>query len=381
MRKRHPRVLLALGWYEHRLHQGIAKYALEVGWHLCADVTKEKIIPWGWEGDGILAWLGADEDLARFVVEAKLPTVDFSCRRLELPFPRVVIDDKASAQLVAEHFLVRGFNHFMYYSAQNNWAFERHGEAFVEILRQTGRDCAWIRWHQSPAFTTGKMQWKDKRRWLASELKKAPKPLALFAATDDHALEVIEVCESIGVSVPEEVSVVGMDDSLPAVDAMGTPISSVDQNFTTLGYRGAELLGRLMHGKASPPEPVLIPPTGLIARKSSELLAVNHPGLVRCLRYLWTNYSKPIGVDDLARVAGMSRSGLHQAFIDKIGRPPGNELHRVRLENAKKLLTQSHLKLEEIAEKCGYQSANSFWVAFRQATGMSPKQYQKQFCI
>jgi len=381
MHKKHPRVLLALGWYEHRLHQGIAKYALEVGWHLCADVTKEKIIPWGWEGDGILAWLGVDEDLARFVVEAKLPTVDFSCRRLELPFPRVVIDDKASAQLVAEHFLVRGFNHFMYYSAQNNWAFEKHGEAFVELLRRTGHDCAWIRWHQSPAFTTGKMQWKDKRRWLASELKKAPKPLALFAATDDHALEVIEVCESIGLSVPEEVSVVGMDDSLPAVDAMGTPISSVDQNFTTLGYRGAELLGRLMHGKASPPEPILIPPTGLIARKSSELLAVNHPGLARCLRYLWTNYSKPIGVDDLARVAAMSRSGLHQAFINKIGRPPGSELHRVRLENAKKLLTQSHLKLEEIAEKCGYQSANSFWVAFRHATGMSPKQYQKRFCI
>jgi LacI family transcriptional regulator len=111
------------------------------------------------------------------------------------------------------------------------------------------------------------------------------------------------------------------------------------------------------------------------------LLAVNHPGLARCLRYLWTNYSKPIGVDDLARVAAMSRSGLHQAFIDKIGRPPGSELHRVRLENAKRMLTQSKMKLEEIAEMCGYQSANSFWVAFRQATGMSPKQYQKQFCI
>ena len=381
MPKQHPRVLLALGWYEHRLHQGIAKYALEAGWHLCADVTKEKIIPWGWEGDGILAWLGADEGLARFVVEAKLPTVDFSCRRLELPFSRVLIDDDASARLVAEHFLVRGFNHFMYYSAQNNWAFDRHGEAFVEILRQAGRNCAWIRWHQSPAFTTGHTQWKDKRRWLASELKKTPKPLALFAATDDHALEVVEVCESIGVSVPEEVSVVGMDDSLPAVEAMSTPISSVDQNFTTLGYRGAELLGRLMHGKAPPPKPIRVPPTGLIARKSSDLLAVNHPGLARSLRYLWTNYSKPIGVDDLARVSGMSRSGLHQAFIDIIGRPPGSELHRVRLENAKKMLTQSKMKLEEIAERCGYQSGNSFWVAFRQATGMSPKQYQKQFCV
>jgi LacI family transcriptional regulator len=378
---RNPRVLLALGWYEQRLHLGIVKYALEAGWHLCADVTKEKVIPWGWQGDGILAWLGASEDLVRFVVESKLPTVDFSRRHLELPFPRVLIDDSASVRLIAEHFLVHGFQKFMYYSAEANWAFEQHGEAFREVLRQSGRECSWIRWHKSPAFSTGHTQWKDKRRWLASELKKAPRPLALFAATDDHALEVIEVCEEIGICVPEEVSVVGMDNSLLAVEAMSTPVSSVDQNFTTLGYRGAELLDQLMHGKPAPKEPFYIPPTGLIARKSSDLLAINHPGLARGLRYLWSNYQKPIGVDDLARVAGMSRSALHRAFIERLGRSPGAELHRVRIESAKKLLAQSKLKLEEIAELSGYQSANSFWVAFRKSTGFSPKQYQKRFCV
>ncbi len=381
MHKTKFRVLLALGWYEQRLHLGIVKYALEAGWHLCADVTKEKMIPWGWEGDGILAWLGASEDLLKFVVESKLPTVDFSRRHVELPFARVLIDDAASVRLVADHFLVRGFRNFMYYSAQDNWAFENHGEMFVGTLKERGYDCRWIRWHKSQSYTTGHSQWRDKRRWLSLELKKAPKPLALFAATDDHALEVVEVCESAGLSVPEEVSVVGMDNSLLAVDAMSTPISSVDQNFTTLGYRGAELLDHLMHGKQPPAKPVYIPPTGLFVRKSSDLLAINHPGIARSLRYLWENYHKPIGVADLAKVAGMSRSGLHQAFIDHIGRSPGGELHRVRIENAKKLLSQSKMKLDEIAEMSGYQSGNSFWVAFRQATGMTPKQYQKRFQI
>ena len=196
-------MLLALGWYEQRVHQGIAEYALKAGWHLCADVTKEKVIPWGWEGDGILAWLESGDDLTKFVVEAKLPTVDFSYRRPELRFPACWCDHSAAAKLVAEHFLVRGFNHFMYYSAQDNWAFEENGRAFVGILKQAGHDCAWIRWHKSPAFTTGHLQWRDKRRWLAAQLKNAPKPLALFAATDDHALEIIEVCETIGLAVPE----------------------------------------------------------------------------------------------------------------------------------------------------------------------------------
>ena len=216
---------------------------------------------------------------------------------------------------------------------------------------------------------------------VSQRVKKAPKPLALFAATDDHALEVVEVCEAIGLSVPEQVGVVGMDNSLMAVDAMATPISSVDQNFSTLGYRGAELLNQLIRGRASPAKPILIPPSGLIARKSSDLLAVNHPGLARCLRYIWENYQKPINMDDLAKIAGLSRAGLFKAFVKKMGRPPGSEIHRVRMEQAKRLLTQSQMKIDEIAELSGYQSANSCWIAFKQSTGMSPRQYQKQFCI
>ena len=80
-------------------------------------------------------------------------------------------------------------------------------------------------------------------------------------------------------------------------------------------------------------------------------------------------------------MAAMSRSGLHHAFLERIGRPPGKELHRARIERAKKLLTQSYAKLEEIAEKSGYQSINSFSVAFKESTGLSPKQFQKRFCL
>ena len=58
MTRNQKRVLIALGWYDYRLHRGIEKFAQEHGWHLSANLTREKVIPWGWEGDGILAWLG-----------------------------------------------------------------------------------------------------------------------------------------------------------------------------------------------------------------------------------------------------------------------------------------------------------------------------------
>jgi LacI family transcriptional regulator len=381
MRKSRKRILLAMGWYDYRLHAGIAKYALEHDWHLCPDTTKEKVIPWGWEGDGILAWLGRGDDLADFVTQARKPTVDFSYRRPHLHYPRVLVDHAAVARLVAEHFLSRGHRHFAYYSDVNNWAFEENGRGFLAALQEAGHTGEWICWHRSPHFTDGHLQWKRKRDWLAAALKRVPKPLGLFAATDDHAVEALEICENLGLSVPEEVSIVGTDNSQLAVDAMHTPISSVDTNLELVGYRGAALLDQLMHQKkpARTPEPLRIAPAGLIARKSSDLLAIGHPGVARALRFLLDHCHEAIGVDDLAKAAAMSRRGLHQAFLHEIGRPPGAELQRIRLERAKQQLVASDEKLEAIGESCGYQSANSFWFAFKNATGLSPKQYREKF--
>jgi LacI family transcriptional regulator len=122
MRPNQKRVLIALGWYDYRLHRGIEKFAQEHHWHVSANPTREKIIPWGWEGDGILAWLGAGDDLAEFVVQARKPTVDFSFRRPQLKFPRVLEDHEHAAQLVVEHFLTRGFHNFLFYSDTDNWS-------------------------------------------------------------------------------------------------------------------------------------------------------------------------------------------------------------------------------------------------------------------
>jgi len=377
MPKNQKRVLLALGWYDYRVHQGIEKYAQEHGWNLYADFAREKVIPWGWEGDGILAWLGAGDDLAEFVKVCHKPTVDFSLRRAQIKYARVLEDHEHAARLAADHFLTRGFSNFMFYSDADNWSYEERGLGFLKALEKTGHACTWLRWRQSPAFSAGRGEWKRKRKWLAAQMKKAAKPLAVFAANDQQALDVLESCASIGVAVPEEVAIVGTENYLLAPDAMQTPISSVDTNLEVLGYRGAELLDRMMAGQPAPRQPIRVPAVGVLARRSSDILTIQHQGVAKSLRYIWEHGHEPICIKDLVGISGMSRRGMHKAFLEHLKRTPGQELQRIRIERAKKLLAETNHKIEPLARLCGYQSINSFCVAFKRATGMSAKTYRE----
>jgi LacI family transcriptional regulator len=150
-------VLVALGWYDHRLLQGIAAYATQHRWHLAAhSIIHEKVIPWGWEGDGVLAWLAAGDDLAHFVASVKKPTVDFSLRRPHSPFARVVQDHAKTGHLVAEHFLSRGLRHFRFYSDSENWSQVERGESFMEAIAAAGEQCEWLRWREASTMVPGK---------------------------------------------------------------------------------------------------------------------------------------------------------------------------------------------------------------------------------
>jgi LacI family transcriptional regulator len=299
-------------------------------------------------------------------------------RRPGLGFPHVLLDNAAAARLAADEFLARGFTCFLFYSERENWTFDERGTAFVQAVGEGGHPCRWACWGRSPSYRKGKEEWVLRRKWLARELKGSPKPLAVLAANDDQAVEVLETCENMGLSVPAEVAIIGIDNALHAVEAMATPLSSVDMNHEGLGYRGAALLADLMHGARSPAEPVRVPIAGLITRKSSDAFAVRHPGMARSLRYMLDHYDESLSVNDLAQIAGMSLRAYHTAFQQTVGRTPGRELRQTRIQAAKRLLVESDEKIATIAGMCGFQSANGFWWTFRKITGLSPKQYREQ---
>ena len=115
------------------------------------------------------------------------------------------------------------------------------------------------------------------------------------------------------------------------------------------------------------------------AGKPEQALLTSHPGINKSLFFIAQRFDRPIRVCDLVTVSGLSHRGFFKAFGKHVGVKPRALLEQMRIDHAKKLLQARHLELKDVARRCGYQSENSFWVAFRRVTGLAPRDFQRDY--
>lgn len=102
------------------------------------------------------------------------------------------------------------------------------------------------------------------------------------------------------------------------------------------------------------------------------------PLLVQAKAYIKKNYQSDISVSDIAGALGVSESLIFRLFHNEFMMTPVEYLRDVRIENAKRLLTQNpDMKVMEVATKCGFSDAAYFCKVFRNQTSMTPKAYKK----
>lgn len=107
-------------------------------------------------------------------------------------------------------------------------------------------------------------------------------------------------------------------------------------------------------------------------------VTASHEAVSRSLHYMVRNFTRPIQLEAVVKVSGMSRRGFYKAFNKDIGQTPVSILRQMRIEYAKQLLLAEDLPLKIIASRTGFRSENTFCVAFQRAMGMAPKKYQRQ---
>ena len=367
-------VLVALGSYDHRIHRGIARYAGRFNWHVNCDMCVSGILPRSWVGDGIITYLTNRADLARFVSHAAVPVVDLTIIRHDIPLPRVVGDQEAIGRQAAEHFLERGFRHFVWCASNDLLLWEMRRRGFAQTLARHGlKTEAWIWKLRGPRHPD---PWRTKQQWLAEKLKAIPKPVAVFAFNDYEAANVLDGCTEANLSVPDDVAILGVDNNELVCDCLHVPLSSVHHDLERLGYEGAALLHRLMLGQRAPTKPLLIPPRGVVVRRSTEVLAVNHEPCRRALKFVQENTSPNIGVVDVSAASGIPRRSLEHAFRKNLGRSIREEIARARLAKVKSMLQQTDLSVADIAARAGFKTPQYLNLVFKKSTGMPPRKFR-----
>jgi len=359
-----PQVLLIQSWWEDRVLRGVASYAAEHGWVLDCRMrwTHRLPEPGIWHGQGIIAQCGIahpEPELIQFIRAANVPVVETQAIGKLAHSVRVSISHEGIGQMAADHLLSLGFQNLGFVTFEENVLERRRRTGFAGKVRAAGR-----RFHPL-----------DYSR-LAEDLPSLPKPLGLLAANYVNALSVIVGCLDAGLGVPEEIAVVGVDDTEIICDLATIPLTSVNCDFERQGYLAAEQLDRLMNGEPTPEKPIVIAPSGVTVRRSTDTLSIPDLDSTRFLRFLRDHFREPLKLEQSAHQLGVSLRRVQNHFRAHVGRTLIQELTRLRVEHARKLLPDRKLKLEVIAVESGFSNRFHFIRSFERVTGMTPKGYR-----
>jgi LacI family transcriptional regulator len=364
------------GW-SNGILRGIVHYALAHGpWEFYAQFPGLSILAVrDWNVDGVIMPLRTEE-YVRLFRERHIPLVNCSGMLAGAVVPTVRVDDPAAGRLGAEHLVERGFRHFAFCGfAELNFSDVR-GEGFTEVVRRAGFDVN--AYAPEPALKkewTWDRQELDIARWLAT----LPRPVGLMACSDERAWHVTEACRRIGLRVPEDVAVVGVDNDELRCEFSTPPISSVAVPTERIGYESAALLDRLMRGEPLPDGPVLIRPQGVVVRRSTDVVAVDDPDVVKAFHYIRDHASEPFDVNDLVKEVATPLEVLEERFCAHMGHTIEAEIQRARVRRAERILSDTDLGIPEAAQASGFRNPSHFSSAFRRVTGLTPNAYRQKY--
>ena len=319
--------------------------------------------------------------VARTLLASGLPVIaiDLTEEQLADDNPLATIseiraDSHNAGRLAAEHLLERGFTHFGFCGYQGRIWSERRQAGFCRCLEERQLSCDVY----EPPRRQFPLSWRREQSLVTAWLRSLPKPVGIMACNDLRGRQVIESCLQAGFRVPDDVAVVGVDEDRLQCDLAYPPLSSVALNLERAGYQAAELLDGLMSGRIKRAQRILVEPTWVIPRRSTDVVAIEDQHVAAAVRFIRDHFARAITVDEVVGEVGISRRSLEIRFARHLGRSIREEIQRVRLAWGKRLLAETDLSAEKIAELSGFSSTSYLSSVFRRELGMTLREYRRR---
>jgi len=377
---------------DHAVIQGVAKYVRLHG-NLCLRLTNQSVsevlpILRDCNVDGAFIYTDSEAD-ERFVAESGLPCILTHARASQNVLPYLTGNNHLLGRMAAEHFITKGFTSFAYFSMGHHffWSIERL-EGFRQRVAETGGS-VFVFEPPAPEYTRAARKgrtlpwppssWTGSAAHLHNWIRSLPKPVGIMACDDGGGYDILEACKEAGIRVPEELAILGTYNDVAICLAADPPLSSIAIDLEQTGYNAAALLHRIILGKEKMRgQRIINEPIHIVARQSTDILAVDDSDIATALHFIRTNFDRPIRVADVVKQTTVSRRGLEMKFRGHIKRSITEEIMRVKVEQITRLLLESDMSIEKITDCLAFGSPDRMRDAFRKSKGINPLAFRKR---
>lgn len=379
-----------------RLMNGIKRYADKKGWairridlriekgHILFDSKdKDGIAPNIaslidlWHPIGILADCGCSHtSIVAIAAQKRIPVVfcDLFPHNLNSKTVCISSDSSSVAEAAFRELARLGLEHFAFVPSRRNpqWSVEREAVFRQLVSRAAATYCCFsCGFDDNPVGRLGIMG-----QWIVG----LPKPCGIFAANDLNAEFVVSACQRSGLSIPEDIAVVGVDNRVDICESCAPSLTSVMQDMDSCGYLAAKALAAVIDGRKPDELSLKFGAAGVVRRASTRLLNTSDSSVAKAVEFIRIHARERIKKADVLRVMGCGRSRADERFKAGTGHSIIDELHERRVEEVKELLAHKDLDIKTIPDFSGFASVVDMRRVFKRITGITPGKFRREIC-
>lgn len=370
-----PNILLMVDLdraYERGLVMGILKYAHMHGpfnfmrresvvLGELHTLNMSKIKQWGPQG----VFLREGHDI-KGLKSLGLPTIYMPSTVPDSNSCNILTDDYTIGSKAANYLLSKGLANFAYcgLDERHYWSIDRRA-GFVDTIEDEG-------------FAVDTCDMLDSSGSIEQWISGWNLPMGLMVCTDDCALKCYNAIHAAGMSIPEEVAIVGVGNDEIVCNFSEPPMSSVKLNLEAAGFMAMDKMRYAIGGVALEGD-VLVDAVDVVERQSSNFFSVEDEVVSSAMRFIYENRNEPIGVEDVVQACPVSRRVLYRRFKQSLGRSIAEEIRMVRMNHAAQIILHTNFSLPDIADQLGFDSPHNFSRAFLREKGITPHKYRLKY--
>ena len=378
------RILILIDYsseFSRRILRGLIQYSKEHGpWlfyrlptYYKTMLGKKGIVEWAkqWKADAILAqW---DHEGTNLLASLNIPIILQNYKSRSPYFSNLTGDYIATGEMAAKFFIKRRFRNFAFYGNKGVvWSQERAEGFKKEIDKVNGN------YYSFESEDLSGKEWSNTHIELGEWLLSLPKPVALFACDDDFALRVSQICKINSIVIPEEISLMGVDNDELICNLSDPPITSIVLEVEKGGYEAGRIIDELLLHKTNEPPDIIIKPTRYELRKSTEKFDISNEYVKQVVNYIEDNFASDIKIDGFSDMVPLSRRNLEIKFKEEMGTSIYQFIIDCRLEYFSHLLLTTKRTFYDLAIESGFKDCKNISRIFKKYRGITPVEYQEK---